>query len=211
MKKISVIFLTMCVLLNVMSLNFAFAESMNIGDRVKTAFLKKLSSTDSENDFISTDFEIIDDFSDVIPDLYKEVTISKSEDIYVDGYAGCYVDNNKLIICVTDDTIRYHSCENRENVIYRQVENSMNDLIEIQKEVGNKYESLYGQYKSGTEEYKLLHSLQGSDSSVVDNVVYVYIKDLTVEKEKLYRNLIEDDERIVLVETDGENIEDTIG
>ena len=112
-------------------------------------------------------------------------------------------------ICVTDDTIRYHSCENRENVIYRQVENSMNDLIEIQKEVGNKYESLYGHYKSGTEEYKLLHSLQGSDSSVVDNVVYVYIKDLTVEKEKLYRNLIEDDERIVLVETDGENIEDT--
>ena len=203
MKKFVSLLIALCVAFGSMGFVDADMQRKTSGESVKEAFLKTkaLIGDDVEMELVEQNEN--DDFSDVIPDLYKEVTISKKDDVYVEEYAGCYIKNNSLIICVTDNNIRYNSCLNRKNVFYKVVEHSLNELIAIQKSIGNSYEALYGKYNRDSKEYALLQSLQGSDSSVEDNVVYVYINKITPDKEETFRKTIGNSSVIVLVNSDG--------
>ncbi len=118
---------------------------------------------------------------------------------YSDTYAGSYIDDNVLVVCVTDKTAMNQV--DSSLIQYRLVENSYNNLDECKSGLTVKYQELYQSYKSTTgEEIELLKSIAGFGVDEELNAVIVDIADLTAEKETLFISLFGANDNLVFQE-----------
>lgn len=133
------------------------------------------------------------------PSVYsqnREAAVTKS---YSDTYAGSYIDNQMLVVCVTsadamneiDSTL----------IKYRLVDNSYNELDNCKSGLTAKYQELYQEYKRTTgNEIALLESIAGFGVDEELNAVIVDIAGLTTEKEALFISLFDTNDNIVFQE-----------
>ena len=105
---------------------------------------------------------------------------------YKDYYAGAYINEEQLVVCVTDDADIPKDVVGDE---YRIVKNSYNKLDEIVEEIGDRYSGMYEKYSNNTEEYVLLNSIAGFGIDEEQNLVEVDIMELDEEKEKMFQKL----------------------
>lgn len=108
-----------------------------------TSFLKK-----SEQELNETYEKIEDNMT-----LTETKASDGTETVYEDEYAGSYIDDDKLVVCVTEKPDAGDSiCDDTENVEYRVVEHSYNKLSTLQDELSDTYSDLYDRYPEGSEE-----------------------------------------------------------
>lgn len=118
---------------------------------------------------------------------------------YSDTYAGSYIDDNVLVVCVTNEDAMNQI--DSALVRYRLVENSYNELDECKAGLTIKYRELYQKYKSSTDkEIELLKSIAGFGVDEELNAVIVDIAGLTAEKETLFSSLFGVDENLIFRE-----------
>ncbi len=124
---------------------------------------------------------------------------------YVDTYAGSYINEDQLVVCVSDKEVLPETSD--ERIVYRVVENSYNDLVEQKDSLSSKYEELYDEFgNSDGKEIELLDSIAGFGVDEELNAVIVDVVGLTKEKEDLFIRLFEDS-NIIFQET-GKHFED---
>lgn len=120
---------------------------------------------------------------------------------YSDTYAGSYIDDNVLVVCVTNEDAMNQI--DSELIRYRLVENSYNELDECKAGLTVKYRELYQKYKSSTDkEIELLKSISGFGVDEELNSVIVDIANLTAEKETLFVSLFGVGENLIFQEVD---------
>ena len=120
---------------------------------------------------------------------------------YFDTYAGSYIDDNVLVVCVTNEDAMNQI--DSELIRYRLVENSYNQLDECKDGLTVKYQELYQKYKSSTDkEIELLKSIGGFGVDEELNAVIVDIAGLTTEKEELFASLFGVSEKLIFQEVD---------
>lgn len=133
------------------------------------------------------------------PSVYSHNRGASETGIYSDTYAGSYIDENVLVVCVTnEDAINQIDSA---LIQYRLVENSYNDLAECKSGLTSKYQELYQTYKSTTgAELELLKSIAGFGVDEELNAVIVDITGLTTEKEALFVSLFDVSDNLVFQE-----------
>lgn len=126
--------------------------------------------------------------SDNNPSVYSHNRGESETGLYSDTYAGSYIDENVLIVCVTSEDAM--NMIDSELIQYRLVGNSYNELDECKTGLTVKYQELYQTYKSTTgAELELLKSIAGFGVDEELNAVIVDIVELTAEKEALFVSL----------------------
>jgi hypothetical protein len=112
----------------------------------------------------------------------QRVPPPRTKTMYAPYYGGAYVeDGSTLVICVTSEDVIPLDVE--DNVSYKVVENSYNDLAAILTSVGEQYEEYYPLYDgTGSNEELLLKSLAGIGIDETLNNMNVEIVDVTDEK-----------------------------
>lgn len=110
----------------------------------------------------------------------------QTEKIYDDCYGGAYIDDDILVVCITDEEIEEYA---DENVEYKIVDYSYNDLLDIQKTLEDAYVEFYDKYSQDDKEFELLDSIAGIGIDEINNRVIVDIVGLTDYKEIIFQEL----------------------
>ena len=105
---------------------------------------------------------------------------------YKDYYAGAYINEDQLVVCVTDAADIPKDVDGDE---YRIVKNSYNEMDEIVEKIGDRYSEIYGKDSNNTEEDVLLSSIAGFGIDEEQNLVEVDIMELDEKKEKMFHKL----------------------
>lgn len=123
------------------------------------------------------------------------------EQPYISTYGGSYIENNNLIVCVTENYD--YSLPNNPKIKYKIVINSYNDLIKQKAEISSNYEFLYKKHlNSTTKENELLLSLCGIGIDEKNNCIIVDICDLTNEKINTFHDLFKNSQNIIFHEAE---------
>lgn len=133
---------------------------------------------------------------------YVDGTFAETK--YSDTYAGSYIDEDVLVVCVT----RGDAMNQIDSplVSYRLVENSYSELLDCKSTLTAKYQDLYQVYESSSsEEFVLLDSIAGFGVDEELNAVIVDIAGLTDEKEALFEALFETNENLIFQEVGATN------
>lgn len=121
--------------------------------------------------------------------IQEDMIVDEKEDgslVYKDTYSGAYIDEDKLVVCVTqDEEIK----DKTEDVEYRLVERSYNDLAYIQDKFGDLYTEYCKEYNEETEEYELLSDISGFGIDEEKNIVIVDIVELNNQKIELFERI----------------------
>lgn len=121
--------------------------------------------------------------------IEEEMIIAENSDgrsKYEEYYAGAYIDNNQLIVCVTDED---KMGDESHYIKYKIVENSYNELNEVLERFGSTYSEAYAAYSENTDEYELLHSMNGFGINEEKNLIEVDIVDLNEDKKAMFEEL----------------------
>ncbi len=133
------------------------------------------------------------------PSVYSHNRSETAARTYSDTYAGSYIDDNVLIVCVTSEDAMNQIDSNL--IQYRLVGNSYNELDECKSGLTVKYQELYQEYENSTgKEIALLKSISGFGVDEELNAVIVDIADLTAEKEALFISLFGEKDNLVFQE-----------
>lgn len=133
------------------------------------------------------------------PSVYSNNRDTTTFRTYTDKYAGSYIDDNVLIVCVTSEDAMNQI--DAELIQYRLVSNSYNDLDSWKSGLTAKYQELYQEYKnSAGKELALLKSIAGFGVDEELNAVIVDIANLTSEKEALFISLFGENENLIFQE-----------
>ncbi|MBD5087281.1 MAG: hypothetical protein HDT30_00495 [Clostridiales bacterium] len=162
-----------------------YGHTKTNGEKVK----EKYEERGENNRVKEKDIKIQNKLNQKYKKLKDEMTISQKsngEVEYEDYYAGAYINEEQLVVCVTDATDILEDAIGDE---YRIVKNSYNEMDEIVEEIGDKYSKLYGTYSNDTEEYILLNSIVGFGIDEEKNFVEVDILELNEKKEKIFHKL----------------------
>lgn len=126
-------------------------------------------------------------------EIMKRTGDENATDIYKDFYGSAYIDGKELVVCITDEgspTDFGEDIVNNDSVKFKRVEYSYNQILEVQKEIGDRYEEYYAEYKdTDTPEFELLSSIVGIGTSVEKNDVIIHIVKLTEEKKDTFNRL----------------------
>lgn len=163
--------------------------------------------------------------------IATNVTNDTNDIVYKDYYAGAYIDGNNLVVCVTDkkeaakDSPAMYALENNslqkmggipekgiisdENIQYKSVKYSYNELSETQDYFEDRYEEICNKYKEDTLEYQLLHSINGFLLRQTENSLIVSITDITDEKIAMFKSLFGEYEYVTFENSETPNIEET--
>ena len=163
-------------------------------------------------------------------EMKEQGSITTNNTVYKDYYAGAYIDGNALVVCVTNkkeaakDSPVMRALENDnlqeigaipekgrisdENIRYKSVKYSYNELAETQEYFGERYEEIYNKYEEGTLEYQLLHSMNGFMLSQTKNSLIVSITDITEEKIAIFQSLFGEYEYVTFENSDTPNREE---
>lgn len=170
-------------------------------------------------------------YGSIEEEMKEQVSVTTNDIIYKDYYAGAYIEDNNLIVCVTNkkeaakDSSMMYALENNnlqetgiiaeqgeisgENIQFKNVKYSYNELSDTQNYFDKRYEEIFNLYKEGTLEYQLLHSLNGFAISQEKNLLIVFIKDITDEKIAMFESLFGEYEYIDFENSETSNIEET--
>ncbi len=121
-------------------------------------------------------------------EVKRHMIVQKSEDgeKYADHYGGAYIDGDKLVICITEDEREIYSDEDIE---YKIVDYSYNDLLDVQRELEEKYVEFYANYSQKGKELEFLDSIAGIGIDEINNKVVVDIVGLTNDKKILFQEI----------------------
>lgn len=132
------------------------------------------------------------------------------ENVYAEEYGGAYInENNKLVVCVTAEDMAQDIDANvvselsgeaaqqaqdvmADDIEYKVVAHSYNELAAIQDEITDNYEKFYPAYREGTPEYELLTTITGIGLDEERNVVTVEIDGLSEQKITTFASLFGD-------------------
>lgn len=151
------------------------------------------------NDLYQTVENAMQKSNENAPSVYSYNSNEEEKKTYSDTYAGAYIDDDMLVVCVTnEDAINQIDSA---LIQYRLVENSYNDLAVCKSGLTSKYQELYQTYKSTTgAELELLKSIAGFGVDEELNAVIVDIADLTTEKKALFISLFGVNDNLVFQE-----------
>ena len=129
-----------------------------------------------------------------VEDTMKLLPASESDDTYVDYYGGCYIEDNTLVVCLTDTNILNSGTVpvlQERTICVKEVTYSYNHMKEIENSILNKYEQLYSQFQTDPDspEFLLLSSIMGTAIDEKENNLRVDILDLNAEKEAVFLKL----------------------
>ena len=163
----------------------------------------------AENTIDEETLETQDELNETYAEIEDNMILSETKDpdgietVYEDEYAGSYIDDDKLVVCMTEkQDADKDICENAENVEYRVVEYSYNELSALQDELSETYSDLYDRYPAGSEEKDLLSSISGFGVDEELNALVVEIVNLTKDKKAVFENLFGAHNEIVLRRTE---------
>lgn len=163
----------------------------------------------AENTIDEETLETQQELNETYEDIEDNMTITETknsdgtETVYEDEYAGSYIDDDKLVVCMTEKTDAGDSiCNDTENVECRVVKHSYNELSALQDELSETYSDLYDCYPKGSEEKNLLSSISGFGMDEELNAIVVEIVDLTEDKKATFEELFGIHEEIVLQNTE---------
>lgn len=148
-------------------------------------------------------YQIVEDAmqqpNDNVSTVYMQSGRESELRTYSDTYAGSYIDDNLLVVCVTNEDAMNQI--DSELIRYRLVENSYNELDGCKAGLTVKYRELYQKYKSSAgKEIELLKSISGFGVDEELNSVIIDIADLTAEKETLFVSLFGVNENLIFQE-----------
>lgn len=136
--------------------------------------------------------------------LYEKVAESdrvadhmgREEEIYDEFYGGSFIEEDMLIVCVTDFDNEYLDSEKIE---YRLVDKSYNELLNEQSILEDKYEELYRLYgDEDSDEGWLINSISGIGINEAANIVVISLKDISAQK--LFYEMFGDDFEVAFEE-----------
>lgn len=183
---------------------FAAEQQIDNGEILKSLYTKELSSLIETNIDDALQTELLSLAQNIENEmLYDNETLQLDNTNlppqtlqYVPTYAGTYIDNNKLIVCITKEHV-ITSLDN-EKITYRVVENAYNELASKKANISSKYEILYNQYAHTMGlESQLLNSFCGVGIDEEQNSLIVDIANLTDEKINTFNTLFGSDEDII--------------
>lgn len=125
------------------------------------------------------------------------------EDRYADFYGGSYVNDDKLVVCFTEEGSPANFGEdilNDNSVEFKEVKYSYNEILDFQDDIEKKFGNYYEEFKeTDTSEFRLLSSFNSIGTSQKDNCIIINITDLTEEKINTFNDLFGEHEYIRLV------------
>ena len=192
--------LVMCILLTVNICSTA-AEATSQEHRTGGSILAELHATvltqaeaeGAERKQIES--VLISIYNEVENSMKTQCTNSTAStyDEYAPYYAGAYIDGNKLIVCVTTEAAIPEKSDS--SVLYRVVDNSYNELVNIKASTLAAYEEYFQLYTgSGTDEENLLLSLSSFAIDEELNKIVVDVVDLDNSKVETFCNLFGDND-----------------
>lgn len=133
---------------------------------------------------IEIEYKLNGIYNKILSDML--VDEEKNNPVYVSNYGGAYIDNNKLIVCLTDTAGVF---DYGENVEYITVNYSYNTLLSIQNEIAGKYTELYNLYDEDTEEENIITSIVGMGIDDEKNLLVIDVYNLNEIKMKKFFEL----------------------
>lgn len=189
--------------------HFMNMQNTESGGKALESLYQKQTEETSESDILGSVLEVeeeLDRIYNVIESRMLTRTEKNGDKWYEDYYAGAYIEENKLIVCVTDMEHRADFGEDllkEDSIEWDTVEFSYNQMHEYQKELTCKYEEYYKDYDDGeTKEGDLLSSIVGFGIDVSKNTLYVNVQQLTKEKEDTFASLFGKKEFVSFRNTD---------
>jgi len=125
-------------------------------------------------------------------EIENEMLLGEDSDenaVYKDCYAGAYIAEGKLVVCITDEA---EMKENTADVEYRLIKYTYNELSELSDKFVDIYTEACNTYPEGTMEHDLLISIEGWGVDEETNAIEVDIVDGNKEKEKMFKKLFGD-------------------
>lgn len=186
-KQVSWLFLAIVLCVNCTMPITAYANKNRNrhGDAVKQKYNERTSEYEEFAEQAERQYELNILYNEIRDDMLVNENESQSA-IYKEDYAGCYIDDDKLVVCVTNSQAVK---DEDEEVEYEIVENSYNDLLEIQKRFGALYSEYYEMYKNQTREYELLESIRGFAIDEENNTIVVDVYELDDTKAQIFERL----------------------
>ncbi len=174
------------------------------------ALLEEMCEQEQEENTIDEEtLEIQQELNETYGEIKENMTLSETKDfdgietVYEDEYAGSYIDDDKLVVCITEKQAAGDEiCVSDENVEYRVVEHSYNELSDLQDKLSDTYSSLHDRYPEGCKEKDLLSSISGFGVDEELNAIVVEIMDLTEDKKEVFKELFGEHEEIILRNTE---------
>lgn len=177
--------IVLCVLLITNSQMVVSADnSQDAGERLKKMYEQKEEISDISLEEMLIQNELNDKYQEI--EQYMKNQNREYEEEYIDYYGGSYIADNKLVVCVTESEVETHAIGGVE---FKKVDNSYNDLLDIQKILEDTYGELYARYSQTDKEFSLLDSIAGIGIDEMDNSVVVDIVSLTNEKEAMFQEI----------------------
>ncbi len=199
-KMIAVILCIICIF-GSMSHNVSAQIKQSNGQKLKEMYKNgneklKISKQKEKKQYkLNKDYKKIEDKM-----ILKKGTDSTCE--YEDFYGGSYIDkNDNLVVCITDNEIKdeIDDIATDFDTDYQIVENSYNELADVQIELGDIYTDLYDKFSYDSEKMEFLKSIVGIGINEESNKVEVDIYNLDNEKRNLYETLFGNFECVELV------------
>lgn len=222
-KKILGIIICFAMMLNITSINSSANENSG-GEVLYNMYVEQAEERQATEEELSEEEiqergELTTIYNTILDRLAVTTYTTRSvdaddgqEDRYAEFYGGSYVDDDKLILCLTDEgTPDAFGIDvvNDSSVDFKEVKYSYNEILDFQDDIENKYSSYYEEYKdTDTVEFELLSSINGVGTSQMDNCIKISITDLTEEKIITFKKLFGEHDYIHLINTSDTNHDD---
>ena len=199
MKKGKIVALGMSTLLvfaSIPMVTYAKDEQSDYGERLREQY------ENQQKEFIVDEKEINrqSELNQLFQEIQDDMIICNENNVneYESYYSGAYIRDEHLVVCVTDEENISHN--EGEDIEYKVVDISYNELVEIQNEISEKYTYLYENCRDITEDKELLDSIQGIGIDEENNRVIVDVVGLSNKKEGIFEKLFGKYESVQLQE-----------
>lgn len=165
--------------------NFVNYANMSVADKLKYLY----EAEQTKNTFSEVENALQSELNTTYVSVENEMTNNAvlNGKKYKDYYAGSYVENGELVVCITEGDKKLSIDD--KNVRYKIVEYSYNYLQDIYDRIVDKYETVYGIYESGSKEHDLLQSIASIEIRESENIIIVEVKSIIKDMEKVFAEI----------------------
>lgn len=203
-KRIIVVFMTICVIISSFSLTINAAATNN------NYYLQEINKViNNERNEVSINNN---DYLNIICDEIARgmKTTNSSNGQYIEEYGGMYVDKDGIILYLTKNNpailTRIENILGYENVTIKHANNSYNYLFDLKTKVTNKIVDYNNSFMNNSDELtELMSCFVGVGIDDANNKLMVTIKDINDDKIDVFKKYILDSDNVIFY-----NSEDTI-
>lgn len=156
----------------------------DVGEKLRNQYEQTQEKDNVDVEKIQQQNELSKKYKEIEQGMLREQC--QTGKIYDNNYGGAYIDDDILVVCITEEKIEEYS---DEKVEYKMVDYSYNDLLDVQYKLEETYANLYDVYNREEKEFKLLDSITGIGIDEINNRVTVDIVGLTDDKEIIFQEL----------------------